>query len=236
MAYSDYGAYIWKNGENITDECADISCKIIDGKFILDNWYKNLIKEVKEKADEKDEIKIISGHAVINLEKFCISFYKTYNPILYYPNGEHKEIDIRKKFNYCIKKERLYIQGYKLGYQTGFYFYEIDYKEDKYCVIIGSAIGKGWDSTPASKYILKHLVLFERQDGSIIYRIETKRDVDLDIVFNKLDRLEDIKYEKCWINKYRKKLYTDLFKLKFKNLVWDFNQILEHKEKVKWLK
>ena len=29
MAYSDYGAYIWKNGENITDECADISCKII---------------------------------------------------------------------------------------------------------------------------------------------------------------------------------------------------------------
>ena len=35
MAYSDYGAYIWKNGENITDECADISCKIIDGKFIL---------------------------------------------------------------------------------------------------------------------------------------------------------------------------------------------------------
>lgn len=162
MAYSDYGAYIWKNGENITDECADISCKIIDGKFILKNWYDNLVNEVNNKTNERENVKTISGHAVINLEKFCISFYKTYNPILHYPNGEYKEIDIRKKFDYSMRKEQLYIRGYKLGYQTGFYFYEIDYKKDKYCVIIGNAIGKGWDSTPASKYVLKHLVLFER--------------------------------------------------------------------------
>lgn len=236
MAYSDYGAYIWKNGENITDECADISCKVIDGKFIFDNWYDNLVNEVNNKMDEKEIVKTISGHAVINLGKFCISFYKTYNPILYYPNGEYKEIDIRKKFDYSMKKEQLYIRGYKLGYQTGFYFYEIDYREDKYCVIIGSAIGKGWDSTPASKYVLKHLVLFEREDGSIIYRIETKRDVDWDIVFNKLDRLEDIKSEKYWKNRYIKKLFIDLFKLKLKNIVWDINQILDHKEKIKWLK
>lgn len=236
MAYSDYGAYIWKNGENITDECADISCKIIDGKFILKNWYDNLVNEVNIRTNERENVKAISGHAVINLEEFCISFYKTYNPILHYPNGEYKEIDIRKKFDYNMRKEQLYIRGYKLGYQTGFYFYEIDYKKDKYCVIIGNAIGKGWDSTPASKYVLKHLVLFEREDGSIIYRIETKRDVDVDIIFNKLDRLEDIKSEKYWMNRYRMNLFKDLFKLKFKNVIWDFNQILEHKERIKWLK
>lgn len=46
MAYSDYGAYIWKNGENITNECADVSCKIIEGKFVFKNWYDNLVDEV----------------------------------------------------------------------------------------------------------------------------------------------------------------------------------------------
>lgn len=236
MAYSDYGAYIWKNGKNITDKCADISCKIRDGKFILKNWYDNLVNEENNGTNERENVKAISGHAVLNLEKFCISFYKTYNPILHYPNGEYKEIDIRKKFDYSMRKEQLYIRGYKLGNQTKFYFYEIDYKKDKYCVIIGNAIGKGWDSTPASKYVLKHLVLFEREDGSIIYKIETKKDVDVDIIFNKLDRLEDIKFEKYWMNRYRINLFKDLFRLKFKNLIWDFNQILEHKEKIKWLK
>lgn len=232
MAYSDYGAYIWKNGKNITDECADVACKIVDGEFVFNNWYDNLVDKVKN----NENIKTISGHAIIKFNKFCISFYKTYNPMLHYPNGEYKEIDIRKKFDYSIEKEKLYIRGYQLGYQTGYYFYEIDYKEDKYCVVIGNAIGKGWDSTPASKYVLKHLVLFEREDGSIFYRIETKRDIDLDIVFNKLDRLEDINLEKRWMNKYIIKLFIDLFKLKFKNLAWDFEQILEHKEKIKWLK
>lgn len=232
MAYSDYGAYIWKNGENITNECADVSCKIIDGKFVFNDWYDNLVDEVKN----NENIKTISGHAIINFNKFCISFYKTYNPMLHYTNGEYKEIDIREKFDYSIEKEELYIRGYGLGYQTGFYFYEIDYKEDKYCVVIGSAIGKGWDSTPASKYVLKHLLLFKRDDGSVFYRIETNRDIDLDIVFNKLDRLEDINLEKYWMNKYIIRLFIDLFKLKFKNLVWDLEQILEHKEKIKWLK
>ena len=79
MAYSDYGAYIWKNGENITNECADVSCKIIEGKFVFKNWYDNLVDEVNKNENEKE--KTISGHALINLEKFCISFYKTYNPI-----------------------------------------------------------------------------------------------------------------------------------------------------------
>lgn len=232
MAYSDYGAYIWKNGENITDECADVSCKIIEGKFVFKNWYDNLIDEINKNENEK----IISGHAVINLEKFCISFYKTYNPVLHYPNGEYKEIDIKKKYDYSMEKEQLYIRGYKLGYQTGFYFYEIDYNEDKYCVIIGSAIGKGWDNTQASKYVLKNLVLFEREDGSVLYKIKTKRNTDLDIIFNKLDRLEDIKTEKYWTRKYQKQLLNNLFKLKFKNVIWDLNEILEHKEKIKWLK
>lgn len=234
MAYSDYGAYIWKNGKNITNECADVSCKIIEGKFVFKNWYDNLVDEINKNENEKE--KTISGHALINLEKFCISFYKTYNPILYYPNGEYKEVDIRKKFDYSMRKERLYIRGYELGYHTGFYFYEIDYKEDKYCVVIGNAIGKGWDTTPASKYILKHLVLFEREDGSSIYRIETKRDIDWDIVFNKLDRLEDINVEKYWLKEYKKQLCKDLFKLRFKKLAWNLNEILEHKERIKWLK
>ncbi len=235
MAYSDYGAYIWKNGENITDECADISCKIIDGKFILDNWYKNLIKEVKEKSDEKDEIKTISGHAVINLEEFCIAFYKTYNPKLYYRNGEYKELEIIKK-DYKSKKDKLYIRGYNLGYQTGYFFYEIDYKKDKYCVIVGSAIGKGWDYTPASKYVIKHLILFTRCDGEVFYKIDTKRDTDWDIVFNKLDRLEDIRFEKYWKNKYIKQLFRDILKFNWKHIVFDINEILNHKEKIKWLK
>lgn len=74
MAYSDYGAYIWKNGKNITNECADVSCKIIEGKFVFKNWYDNLVDEINKNENEKE--KTISGHALINLEKFCISFYK----------------------------------------------------------------------------------------------------------------------------------------------------------------
>lgn len=233
MAYSDYGAYVWKNGENITDECCDISCKIINKEFVFENWYENLINSVTTEFEE--ETSTISGHAVINLGKFCIVFYKTYNPIIYYLDGSHKETKVLEK-GYDSKKDKLHIRGYNLGYQTGFFFYEVDYKEDKYCVIVGSCIGKGWDYTPASKYVLKHLVLFERRDGEIFYKIDTKRDIDWDIVFNKLDRLHDISYERHWRNDYIKSLLKDLITFRFKNISWDLEQILERNENIKWLK
>lgn len=232
MAYSDYGAFIWKNGENITDKCADIACKLKNGFFGFDDWFDNLGEYL---GTESREYKIISGHAVINLGKFCIVFYKTFNPKIYYTDGTSKELNILEK-DYKNKKENLYISGYNLGYETEFFFYEINYKEDKYCVIVGSGIGKGFENTPASKYVLKHLVLFERCDGQIFYRIDTKHDVDWDIVFNKLDRLEDINREKYWLRRYRKDFLKCLFKFKFKDAIWNLNEALEHKEKIKWLK
>ena len=241
MAYSNYGAYVWKNGENISDECCDISCYLVDNKFVFENWYVDLINQcINENNTENenyDDKLNISGHAVINLEDFCISFYKTYNPVLYFLDGTRKEIDIEKRHDYTLKKKgfnTLYIRGYRLGTNTGYFFYEVDYRGDKYCIIIGSCIGKGWDSEPASKYVLKHLVLFERRDGIIRYRI--KANTDIDIIFDKLDRLSDIKYEKYFIRHEIKGLFKDLIRFRFNGVAWYFQQLLEHYEKIKWLK
>lgn len=225
MAYSDYGAYIWKNGKNITDECADTYCNLINGKFILKEPLANSISE-----------KTIEGHAIINLEKFCICFYKTYNPVLYYTNGKSKEIKIKEDYSYINAKEQLSIRGYELEENGIFLFYEIDYKQDKYCVIVGNSIGNGFDNTPASKYVLKHLILFEREDGKKIYTIETKRGIDSYTVFNKLARLQEIKDKKEWKKSYIKNFLKDFLKLKFKNLGWYIRNILQLKEEIKWLK
>ena len=70
----------------------------------------------------------------------------------------------------------------------------------------------------------------------MFYKIDTKRDIDWDIVFNKLDRLEDISYEKHWKNKYIKQLFKDILKFNWKHITFDVNEILDRKEKIKWLK
>ena len=105
MAYSDYGAYIWKNGENITDECADISCKIIDGKLVSSIIKENLKKEISS-LDEKltlvviqvgnNEASNIYVNKKINLcnEMGINSIYKKYDDI-----DEENLIKEIKKFN-----------------------------------------------------------------------------------------------------------------------------------------
>ena len=55
-------------------------------------------------------------------------------------------------------------------------------------------------------------------------------------MFNKLDRLEDISYEKHWKNKYIKQLVRDILKFNWEHIVFDVNEILDRKKKIKWLK
>ena len=240
MAYSDYGAYIWKNGKNITKECADIDCKIIDGKFVLGNWYDALAEKVNnELNNEVDNTPTIDGHAVLVLGDYCLSFYKTYNPQIHYLDGSKKELHFGDGDFRCnnLKKEGIKILKYELGYsRIGVYKYTIDYKDDKYCVIVGSSVGNGYDSNPLSKYLLKNTVLFTREDGSVIYYIKTKRDVDQNIVIDKLDRLNDIRFEKYWRNLYIKQIIKCIFTFKFKQIPWRVREILGHNEQIKWLK
>ena len=234
MAYSDYGAYIWKNGEDITEECADISCKIIDGKFVNKNWYENLINSI----NNKEELATISGHAVLILDNFCLSFYKTYNPRIHFLDGTSRELKLNNLNEYKSKKLKLSLYRYNLGYDTGYFWYEITYNNDIYCIIIGSSIGCGWDSTPASKYVLKHLefVKDEEDNTQSFYRFNIKRNVDTDIVFNKLSRLDDINFRKYFIHKYTKNMFYDLIRFRFKSALWNIDQILDYREEIKWLK
>lgn len=88
MSYSDYGAYIWKNGVDITKQFADMSFYFSDG------W-----KEVEEESEIKDQ-PIVEGHAVLIFKNFAIElcsgkedFYKQKEEII---NNIQDTVEIQK--------------------------------------------------------------------------------------------------------------------------------------------
>ena len=225
MAYSDYGAYIWKNGEDITGKCADKAYYVVNNKWIeLDDF----------EPEENKKYVVAEGHAVLNFGNFCISFFKVYSPVINFTNGGIIQTECLEKLEYLNKSLNLKIRGYSLGDTENINFFNIKYENDVYCVICGSSFGKGFDYYKTSKYIKNNIYYdLERE----YYYIHTKNDVDLDIVINKLQRLDSISFEKYLMRQYAiKPFFKDLFKFQFRNAIFHFNEILERRETIKWLK
>lgn len=224
MAYGNWGAFIWKNGENITKECADTT-------FIWNGI--EFIKDTEEDIDEENTIEA-SGHAVIPFKDFCIQFYKIYNPKIVYSSGKIKEINVVDDFfkKYQNNKLNLMIWAYPLDCNNSVYVFEIKHKDDFYFVICGNRVGNGYNENHFSHYLLKN-VKFNEEIGN--YWIEYN-DVDADIIINKLIRLDDIDSEKYDLRRYRKTFWKNIFIFNFKEAIWNIGCIQECKKTIKWLK
>lgn len=219
MAYSNYGAFIWKNGKNVTKQYADID-------YV---WKKDKFR--KNAYSKKDDI-VAGGHAVLCFGDFCIEFYKILEPKLVFSSGKTRRLSVLDNVIYNNKKLGLKIVAYSLDYYKCINQFEIYYKKDNYCVICGSCVGNGYDDNNVSQYILKHMLYNKEQKN---YYIDNPIG-DPMVAIEKMSRLDEIADNKYWIKKYTKMFWADLFKFNFKNVIWDIDQIKDYREKIKWLK
>lgn len=219
MAYSDYGAYIWKNGKNITKECADTHYVWNGQKFIKNRPYS-------------DNSVVASGHAVICFDDICIEFYKLNNPKIIYSTGKKINTEIDEGKDYKSIRRNLEITGYSLGNNEDVNLFEVRYKKDYYCVICGSQVGNGLDDTKLSKYLLKK-INYNKENNSYYINCET----EIDLVIDNLERREQRRFEKFLLKKFGiKPLILSLLKLNFDGIKFHWQTCKEHLEKIKWLR
>ena len=233
MAYSDYGAFVWKNGKEITKECADTTYYLMkNGKS--KKWKKFVSKELEEELEAQLEDTFqAGGHAVLQLGNFCLVFYKACNPQLIYSSGKKENLEVLLMSKYLNKKLDLQIIGYTLGSNEAINMFEIRYKEDYYCVICGYQIGNGLEENETSKYISKHIRFNEDlKDYYIDHNVN-----DLDIVFDKLGRKDAIKFQKYCLRKFGfRPLFKDIKAWDFNGIKYDIKEILRYRREIKWLK
>lgn len=219
MAYSDYGAYIWKNGKNITKECADTH-------YVWDG--NEFIKE--EETNEKSIA--ASGHAVICLGDFCIEFLKVYNPRVIYSTGKKVNTEIREGKDYKNIRRNVEITGCTLGNSELINLFEIRYKKDYYCVLCGSQMGNGLDNTKLSKFLLKK-IRYNKENNRYYFDCET----DIDIIVDNLQRVEERRFERYLLKNYGiKPLLQDLIRFRFDGVRFHWQACKEHLDKIRWLR
>ena len=143
MAYGNYGAYVWKDGIDMTDTCCDTCWKYCD-----DNGFRWI----------KDSEGDILSHALVPLNNILLEFYKTGLKIHWgNPDGTitvetvNTSNDILNKASYNNKE--ITIVGMELNNRIQ--MYEIKYNEEYWCVIIGGAVGNGYDNKHVSKLLKK---------------------------------------------------------------------------------
>ena len=148
MAYSNYGAYVWKEDKDMTEDCCDV------GWIWLNNAW---IKYDPEKHGDKDHV---FAHAVIIYNNIALEFYKTWLKVY---RGQKdgsvtcEYVDCENKIWHkpCLTRKGFEIVGYELN--DWIQLYEITFGKDKehWCVIIGNAFGKGYDKYHISKFLKK---------------------------------------------------------------------------------
>lgn len=150
MAYSNYGAYVWKNGINMIKKCCDVGYAY--------KKHGNIYKWIKHEDEEEEHV---GGHAVIPIgNNILLVFYKK-SLSIYWGNdngsitSEYIDVDEKIFKHASFKKNGLEIMGYELN--TFIQFYEIKYKHEIWCVVIGSAFGNGWDDRHVSKLLKKKI-------------------------------------------------------------------------------
>lgn len=226
MAYSNWGAYVWKNGvlmPNLSD----------NSLVFKDNEWKITTKEDNEELYNEGENyknKMVGSHAMIPLGRFCLEFYKVYLPKIHFESAEIQITSEDKTYlDYKNEELNLNISGRSISMNENIFEYRITNGQDYYFVVIGSAIGSGFDDDAFSKYLKKNVV-FNKDDKSYIIKEPTALTI-YDIT-NKYDRIREIKYQKGWIKSYLK----DLIKPKnYKNFRRYFNDIKEGFESIYWL-
>lgn len=224
MAYSNYGAFIWKNGINYTKQCADKTYEYKDGMWNLED---------EDHTDMGEDELCVGAHAVLPLDKnVLLEFYKTHTLNIYIDNVK-ENVDIEKKIlekaKYTYKK-KIEIMGFSLDLNESIYFYEIKYKDDTWCVVIGASFGSGFDNYKISKYVKRRLKFDQEHDW---YHIEHKSEYEFDYWC----RQSDIQHEKSmrwWFG--IKPFLKDLFGLKWNNMLYHAKEIIEYNRNIKYLR
>lgn len=231
MAYSNWGAYIWKNGENITKKTADKAFIYIKADK---KWYESTV------IDDMDVegMPCAGGHAVLIFENFALEFYKIHSPKIVFNTGKIIQTQFLEngEFTYENKKIQLKIIGMDINTNENIFKFDIEYKNDVYCVIVGMSIGNGYDKTRTSKFIRKYITFIPEKR---CHSLKHKWVVETDIwqVLDYLGRLDDIKDERYsrWIFGI-KPFFKDLIRFKFKNAFFHLEEIRERNVKIKLLK
>lgn len=231
MSYSNWGAFVWKNGI--------LKPEFSDNALICENdEWKVLDKEI-----DFENKNIVSAHATIPFGSFCLEFLKCYSPIIHFNSSifEIKEEDLYTR--YFNENLNLEVISYSLGNNgnNDIKLYDIRHNDDYYCVIIGMSVGKGYEKTPISKFILKNITFNRNAEnsGTYNYNIDYSHNiydvVDLDMIIDKCYRKYDIKHNKSEIKYYLKQIF------KFKNLLrpekirYYIIMIINHIKAIYWL-
>ena len=225
MSYLDYGAYIWKNGVDITKQFAD---KIF--------YFSNGWKEVKE-DDEITGQTIVDGHAILIFENFALEFYKTYNPIIVMANGE--KIQIPKYFfeeNLTYNYKDLEIEKFNMHDEESIIEYTVKYQGDVFEIIIGNGFGNGWDKQLTSKFVKKYMT-FNRDRKVYILNHKWIFAAGINKVMNYLTRKDDINFIKRDLWKYGfKEMFCGIITLDLQGTKWAIEKIRDDFIKIKLLK
>lgn len=231
MAYSDYGAYVWKNGIDITKSVAD------KNYFYFKNekkWY-----DYNALPDDMDIGKGVhaGGHAVLLLNNdFAVCFYKTLNPTIVFKSGKKIELKVLENLEYKNKRLSLDINGMYVDSDESIIEYTLKYKNDIYSIYIGSQIGNGLDNTYTSKFIKKYNTFDKERE---IYILKHKYVINADVwqaldYFGRKDQIKFLRYSR-WEFAI-KPFLSDLIRFRFHNAVFHMQEIKEKNTQIKLLK
>lgn len=154
MAYSNYGALIWKNGKEVTKEYAD---KSYEYKSKDKKWIDVTDEEITGETETR-----CGGHAVIPYKNILITFYKTWGDIYETDNKgniKHKSLSAEESNDdyviYNSEQNGITINCYVE--EEFIYCYDILFKkeDEHWFVIVGSALGNGWDNRYITKFLRK---------------------------------------------------------------------------------
>lgn len=218
MAYSNYGAYVWRKGINITKTTCDVNYKYDNkkNKYVLND----------------SPLGGIGSHVVIPLsDTLLIEVYKI-NYVKFYEKGRLiKTVDIEcicEKAVYRYNEKEIEIIGYSLDTNKSIYKLDLDYKGISYCIIIGSAFGNGWDSEYVSKFILKHV---EYEEANRHHYIRAFKNFgfdffDITLIIDKMIRKDECKDIIYWLKRDFKDLLKCLIKFDIEGVSYNLKEII----------
>lgn len=222
MAYSNWGAFIYNKEKDITDICGDRAYIFKNNKWTLEN-----------DNEYNEDCKRVSAHAVVPItDTLLIDCYKTYINLHISNNTINitKEVLEEASFEYDDFK----IMGYYVNKDENIIKLTISKDEvgDLYCIIFGMSIGKGYEKTPMSKYIKKHLYYNEE------YRCYMWDEPEMtDYAIEKAERKYEIEHIRYWLFHFHlKSFFKRLFRLDFQNLYIEWDDVKEDLKKIKYLR
>lgn len=218
MAYSNYGAYVWKKGINITKTTCDVNYKYNNkkNKYVLND----------------STLGGIGSHVVIPLsDTLLIEIYKT-SYVKFYEKGKLvKSVNIEticERAVYKYNEKDIEIIGCPLDLNETIYKLDLDYKGISYLIVIGGAFGNGWDSRYVSKFILKHVEYEETNRFHYIRAFKTFNFdfFDVSLIIDKMIRKDECKDIIYYIKRDFKDLLKCLIKFNMEGVSYNLKEII----------